>query len=107
MTDVLEAKTTFPSEVSKVSSRAVERLDEREFFASQFRFIEQARDLFHYRFSQSLLPKFISGDDIQWNQDEFESVFSSVCVEQALAELESEGEIYMFDDIIVKAGGAL
>lgn len=107
MTETKEVQTSFPSEVGRVSSHAVRCLDESEFFTEQFSMPVQARELFLYRFSESLLPKFISGEEIGWDDNGFERVFCSACVEHALYELELEGKVHVFEDAIVMAEGGL
>lgn len=103
MTITIKSRTTFPCEVSRVSNEAVLLLEEQGFFTSQFNQTEEAKTLFYNRFSESLLSKFIDGDDIEWEEEEYQRIFSRVCVEHAVFELECEGEIHRFDDIIVQA----
>jgi len=103
MNNFAKTRTTFPKEVGRVSSEAVIRLEEQGFFTSQFNNCNDAKELFYHRFSESLLPKFISGDDIEWEEDEFERVFSLASVEHAVNELECEGRVHRFGDTVVLA----
>lgn len=103
MTQLIKTRTAFPNEVNRVSTEAVLLLEEQGFFTSQFNHTEEAKSLFHYRFSESLLSKFIEGEEIEWINDEYERIFSFACVEQAVIELECEGAVHRFDDIIVLA----
>lgn len=86
-----------------MSTEAVQDLDDQGFFASEFNQTEEAKTLFYNRFSESLLSKFINGDDIEWEEGEYDQIFSLACVEHAVFELECEGELHRFDDIIVRA----
>ena len=86
-----------------MSSEAVLRLEEQGFFTSQYTNCGDARELFYHRFSESLLSKFISGDDIEWEGKEFERVFTVASVEQAVNELECEGLVHRFDEMVVLA----
>jgi hypothetical protein len=103
MNNFPKAMTTFPKEVGRVSFVAVTRLEEQGYFHHNFENTNDAKELFHYRFSESLLPKFISGEDIEWEEDEFERVFSLASVEHAVHELECEGKVYRFGDMVVLA----
>jgi hypothetical protein len=103
MTELIKKRTTFPSEVSRVSSKAVFALERQGFFTSEFNQAEEAKSLFYDRFSESLLSKFINGEDIEWENDEYERVFSVASVEQAVYELECEGKVHRFDDVVVLA----
>lgn len=101
----IKSKTTFPNEVSRVSTEAVLSLEKQGFFTSEFNSVDEAKSLFYDRFSESLLSKFISGDDIEWDRKEFERVFSQASVEHAIYELECEGKVHRFDDVVVLAQG--
>ena len=103
MNNFTKTRTTFPKEVGRVSFGAVIRLEEEGYFASQFENINEAKQLFYNRFSESLLSKFISGDDIEWDEEEFDRVLALASVEQAVSELESDGLVHRFDDMVVLA----
>lgn len=104
MTETIKSKTTFPKEISRVSTNAVLSLENQGYFNVQFEKVEEAKSLFYDRFSESLLSKFISGDDIEWKQEEFEKVLLLASVEHAIYELECEGKVHRFDDVVVLAG---
>lgn len=93
--------TTFPERVSEVSTEVVLQLDEIGYFQTQFSQIEEAKKTFYYRLSESLLSKFISGEDIELSEEEYRKVIVSASVEHSLYELEQEGMIYVFDDMVV------
>lgn len=103
MTRNTPTQTTFPKQVGRVSFDAVLRLEEEGYFASQFENTNEAKQLFYNRFSESLLPKFISGEDIEWEEEEFDRVLALASVEQAVSELESDGLVHRFEDMVVLA----
>ena len=103
MTGTIESKATYPKEISRVSTHAVLTLEDQGYFNDQFEKVEEAKTLFFDRFSESLLSKFISGDDIEWEREEFEKVLFSASVEHAVYELECEGKLHRFDDVVVLA----
>jgi hypothetical protein len=103
MAYIIKSRTTFPEEVGEKSAEAVTLLEKEGFFSSQFENHEDAKRLFFDRFSNSLLSKFISGDDIEWEGEEYDRVLTLASVEHAVDELESEGKVHRFDDVVVLA----
>lgn len=103
MNNFTKTRTTFPKEVGRVSFDAVIRLEEEGYFATQFSNVNEAKQLFYHMFSESLLSKFISGEDIEWEEDEFDKVLALASVEHAVSELESDGTVYRFDNMVVLA----
>lgn len=103
MANIFKSKTTFPKEVSRKSSEKVTLLEEQGFFTSQFDNQDEAKRLFYDRFSESLLSKFINGDDIEWEDEEFDRALAIASVEHAVSELEQEGRVHRFDDLVVLA----
>lgn len=103
MTETKEMNSVFPVEVSRVSEKAIRHLRQSGYFNSEFSNPEEAARLFHYRLSESLLPKFISGDEMEWESNELDTVVAKASVEQAVCELEAEGTVHRFDDVVVLA----
>lgn len=94
-------ETTFPDKVSETATAIVLNLDCNGYFNLQFNDAEEAKKTFYYRIAESLLPKFISGDEIELDDDECMRVLVNAAVEHSLSELEQEGRVYCFDDTIV------
>jgi len=88
----------YPLEVSEVSSETVKILEEENYFSEQFDFPEQARTLFFDKFAGSLIQKFIDGDELIWQESEFEKLVIQVSVEQSVYELEIMNLVDVFED---------
>lgn len=96
MVKTFKSKVPFPFEIMEVSSQAVCILDEESFFEEQFDNPDEAKTLFYEHFANSLIKKFIDGDDLIWEQLEFDNMVSKVSIEQAVNELESQNLVNIF-----------
>lgn len=97
MTEKYNSKIPFPLEVCEVSSETIQILESENFFVEQFEFPEEAKTLFYERFGESLIKKFIDGDELIWSENEIGELINKACVEQAVDELEKKGIIDVFD----------
>lgn len=91
----------FPEEVTDAAMKAVMRLCESGYFESEFERPCEACSLFLDVFSESLLGKFLNGEELEWTDEEYEKVFGLASVEHAVNELDSEGLLYRFDELVV------
>lgn len=100
MTEKYNSKIPFPLEVCEVSSETIQILESENFFIEQFEFPEEAKTLFYERFGESLIKKFIAGDELIWNENEISELINMASVEQAVEELERKGilDVFVHDD---------
>jgi len=98
MIETYKSKVPFPTEVSAVSSEAVELLIEENYFSEQFDSPEEAQTLFYEKFGSSLVIKFIDGVELMWSEDEFAKIVIQASVEQSVNELEQKKFVDVFVD---------
>ena len=98
MLKTYRSKIPYPSEVSEVSTEVVTTLDEENYFTEQFDQPEEAKTLFYDKFANSLIKKFIDGDELMWDDEEFGKLIIQASVEQAVNELEEKDLVVVFED---------
>lgn len=103
MTQFFNCNTTFPNEICEKSSEAVIYLDECGYFNTEFNHPDDAKTLFYEKFCESLIPKFISGNELEWDFDELYALIIDSSVRHGINELENEGIVHVFDDLVVLA----
>lgn len=94
---------TFPQAISDKSSEAVLHLDEFGFFEQEFNCPEDAKTLFYEKLCESLIPKFIKGAELTWDAEELYALIIDSSVRHGINELENEGIVHVFDNMVVLA----
>lgn len=103
MTQPFNSNITFPAAVCEKSTEAVMHLDEVGYFRKEFNSPEDAKTLFYERMCQSLIPKFIDGCELSWEFDELYAIIIDSSVRCGINELEKEGLVHVFDEMVVLA----
>lgn len=98
MIETYKSKVPFPIEVSKVSSETVQILTEQNYFEDQFDYPGNAMTFFYEKFGTSLVQKFIDGNELIWEESEFEILIVKISVEQIVNELELNEVVNIFED---------
>lgn len=98
MLDAINSTITFPQEVRDVAQQAVNILEEQSYFDDNFDDLENARVLFFEKLGLSLIPKFIEGYELIWDENEFEIIIVKATVEHAINELERNNLVDVFED---------
>jgi hypothetical protein len=95
--------TTFPQAIIEKSSQAVFYLEECGYFEHEFNYPEEEKTLFYEKLCESLIPKFIKGNEISWEFEELYALIIDSSVRHGINELEKEGIVHVFDDMVVLA----
>lgn len=93
----LEREYSYPTEVSKITLDTIQELVECDYFLNFFENDHKAVRIFYDRLCASLIPKFLSGEDLFWCEPEFEEIMNEAGVDYSIELLEELELIYVFD----------
>lgn len=93
----LGLELSYPKEVHQVVNETIQELVECDYFLNFFENDHKAVSIFYDRLCRSLIPKFISGEDLFWCEPEFERIINEAGVEYSIEILENLELIYVFD----------
>lgn len=97
------SNTTFPQAVCDKSMEAVSFLEDSGFFTNEFNQPDEAMKLLYESLCRSLIPKFIDGSELSWEFEELYAILIDSSVRQSINELEKDGIVHVFDDMVILA----
>lgn len=101
MREFFKNNSVYPEAIFNTASEVILSFDRSGYFEDQFKDTENAKVSFFETICKSLLTKFIKGEDLSWEADEFHTLVIEASVVYGLVELENEGLVYVFDDVVV------
>ena len=93
----LDKDFSYPSQISKIAFETIEELISVDYFLNYFENDHKAVKKFYDKLCGSLIPKFLSGEELFWCEPSFAVIMIEAGVEYSVELLEELDLIYVFD----------
>lgn len=93
----LKQETIYPLEITDITLETLKELNDVCYFKDYFSNDKKAVRIFFDRLCSSLIPKFLSGEELFWCEQGFEKIMNEAGVDYSIEKLEELNLIYVFD----------
>lgn len=93
----LDEEFIYPKEIKNTVLETIKELIAVDYFLNYFENDHKAVKIVYEKLCESLIPKFLSGQDLFWCEQGFEKIMTDAGVEYSVEILENLNLIYVFD----------